>query len=366
MFKKFILILSLFIFGCSGDDIVKASNDASIDSTTDIQMNDSSTDVQQNFDGHLETSFTHLDAGHWDGNFDFKSPSTSPINYYGGKVMINPIDIYFIYYGDWSKNKQTQVILEDLITNLGASDYWKINAQYYQIGSGINRNLPNGIKPDILQDSGIDSSDIKLYATSIIKLAKTFNVEYTHGKSISESEIQLIIAETLLSNNLQPNENSIYIVLTSGDVNEGGWWGFGALYCAYHSRVSVNGINIKYAFVGDMSLRFEDACSVRSAYEESGFANSPNGDWSADEMASTLIHELSEISNDPDPFIPYIAWQNADGYESADNCAWVYSQLYITNNNSVANVRIGNRDFLIQELWDINLPDGGQGCALFH
>jgi hypothetical protein len=76
-------------------------------------------------------------------------------------------------------------------------------------------------------------------------------------------------------------------------------------------------------------------------------------------MASVLSHEFEETTSDPD----LNAWYDAQGQENADKCAWTFGSQYQAPNGARANMRLGNRDFLIQQNW-VN-ADGG-GCALSY
>ena len=52
------------------------------------------------------------------------------ITYHGGPVMLGTVNIYYIWYGNWSGNSAT-TILTDFITSLGGSPYENINTTYY-------------------------------------------------------------------------------------------------------------------------------------------------------------------------------------------------------------------------------------------
>src|SRR5262249_6185761 len=65
--------------------------------------------------------------------------------------------------------------------------------------------------------------------------------------------------------------------------------------------------------------------------------------------ASVIAHEVEETVTDPE----LNAWTG----ENADMCAWTFGTEY-TSNGARANVRLGNRDFLIQRNW-VN-ADGGR------
>jgi hypothetical protein len=70
-------------------------------------------------------------------------------------------------------------------------------------------------------------------------------------------------------------------------------------------------------------------------------------------MASVIAHELEETVTDPQ----LNAWYDAVGKEDADKCAWMFGDTYPVPNGSSANMRLGSRDFLIQQNW-VNVSGG--------
>ena len=353
MLKKVLSVISLLsvLNGCAGDDLAvqpAIEHDAALDVAKD-----------SNSDAHHPPQ---LDSGFWDGNFNYQLPDNSYITYNGGPVLTNPINVYFIWYGDWSQKSATASILHDLISNVGASDYYKTNTVYYQVGNSF-----------AFGDAGLDADEAsapdqsKHFVTNNVQFVGDLYVNYTHGTAFSDSDISTIVAETLQVSNIIPNENNVYFVLTSVDVrvysNIDIFHGFCTTYCGFHNDTIINGIDTKYAFVGDVE-QCPDLCSAKYEYQDAGFMSPPNGDWSADGMASVVMHELSEAVTDPEP-INNPAWQALDGFENGDMCAWYYGPLYLTKNGSVANTHIAQRDYLLQQIWTI-YADGGQGCALLH
>ena len=104
-----------------------------------------------------------------------------------------------------------------------------------------------------------------------------------------------------------------------------------------------------WSFVGDAATQCSSSCMEQTT--------SPNGDAGADGMVSVLAHELEEAVTDPD----LNAWYDRRGAENADKCAWTFGATYTTNNGSLANMKLGQRDFLIQQNW-VNAAGGY--CAL--
>jgi len=74
-------------------------------------------------------------------------------------------------------------------------------------------------------------------------------------------------------------------------------------------------------------------------------------------MASVIAHELEEAVTDPD----LNAWWDTNGAENADKCAWTFGTTYAAPNGSSANMKIGCRDYLIQQNW---VNQGSGFCAL--
>ena len=71
-----------------------------------------------------------------------------------------------------------------------------------------------------------------------------------------------------------------------------------------------------------------------------------------DELASVIAHEMEEAATDPQ----LSAWYDSSGLENADKCAWTFGTTY-TANGALANMKLGNREFLIQRNW-VNASGG--------
>jgi Phosphate-induced protein 1 conserved region len=240
------------------------------------------------------------------------------IFYHGGPVMLGTVNLYYIWYGNWSGNSAT-TILTDLAQNLGGSPYENINSTYYD-GSGT-------------------------HVTGAIHYAGSTTDNYSQGTSLSDAQIQTVVSDSIASNRLPKDTNGIYFVLTSADVTASS--GFCTQYCGWHDHGTIAGSDIKYSFVGN-----PDRCP--SSCEEQTVG--PNGNAGADGMASIIAHESEEAISDPD----LNAWYDRRGYENADKCAWTFGTTY-TVNGALANVKLGSRDYLIQRNW---VNAGGGYCAM--
>ena len=243
------------------------------------------------------------------------------ITYHGGPLLDvegknAPVNIYYIWYGNWSGNTAVN-ILTDLANTIAPSPYFNINTTYTD-GSGA-------------------------HVVNTAHFAGSTTDNYSRGTALSDSAIQAIVSSAIASGALGPKDpNGVYFVLTSKDVNETS--GFCTVYCGWHTNGTISGTDIKYAFIGN-----PDRCPLACT----NGTPAPNGNVGADGMASIIAHELEEAVTDPD----LNAWYDFRGQENADKCAWTFGSTYTTSNGGVANMQLGNRDFLIQQNW-VNASGG--------
>jgi len=303
MFKKLLLISSLLMASCASD---YSEPTGTVSSELDVRA-DGKGAVVRNFNEN-----TAKGGGHGPGG----GSKGSGIFYHGGPVMLGTVKVYTVWYGNWAGNTAT-TILPDFITNLSGSPYFNINTTYYDGNSNtVSGNL-------VLAGSTTDS--------------------YSLGTNLTDLGVQMVVENAISNGSLPQDQNGIYLVLTSADVNETS--GFCTSYCGWHYFTASG---LKYSFVGNPD-RCPSACSTQSV--------SPNGNAGADGMASIIAHEIEEAVTDP----LLNAWYDRRGYENADKCAWKFGTTYTAANGSQANVHLGSRDYLIQQNW-VNAGSGG--CAM--
>src|SRR5947208_10148171 len=243
------------------------------------------------------------------------------ISYHGGPVILGTTHIYYIWYGNWSGNTANS-ILTNFAQSVGGSPYFNINTTYY---NGSNTHVSNSVQ----------------YVNSV-------NDNYSHGTSLSDSAIQDVVAGAISSGGLPYDTNAVYFVLTSADVTASS--GFCTQYCGWHTHGTLNGFDIKYAFIGNPD-RCPSACEAQST--------GPNGNAGADGMASIIVHELEEATTDPD----LNAWYDTRGQENADKCAWTFGTVQTAPNGAAYNMTLGSMNYLIQRNW---VNANGGFCALSY
>jgi len=241
---------------------------------------------------------------------------STAILYHQGPVLLGKVPIYVIYYGEVPAG--TQTIVDDFLTNLGGSHQFDVNTTYYDLQSSITGNLYH---PVIATDN------------------------LSQGASLSSKSIPKII-QAAIANGLKADSTGVYFVITAPDVKVSG---FCTSFCAYHTRTTINGTDIKYALVPDPG----QACNgCDGNFFLSGTTTTPNGDIGADEMTDSIMHELSETVTDPD----LNAWYTSNGQENGDLCNFKYGTTYTAKNGSTANAQLGGRDYLIQTIWENASP----------
>jgi hypothetical protein len=241
------------------------------------------------------------------------------INYNGGAVMHGTVNVYFIWYGDWTQDLNAAAILNTWASTIGGTPYENINTTY-----------------------GDNSGNV----SGLVFLAGSTSVpSTTFGASLGDSNIASIVSNALTSHALPTDSNGVYFVLTAPGVSETS--GFLSQYCGWHTYGTFGSANIKYAFVGDAGN--QSGCSVQ-------FNKSPNNDPPIDAMISVMSHELEETISDPN----LNAWYDQAGEENADLCAWNFGQESTAPNGSSYNMTFGGHNYLIQQNW---LNANGGLCA---
>jgi hypothetical protein len=247
-------------------------------------------------------------------------PAGNGISYHSGPVMLGTTKMYYIWYGNWSGNAAVN-ILTDLANNIGGSPYYNIQTTYYN-GAGAK-------------------------VSNAVQYGGATTVAYPYGTNLTDANIQTIVSNAITTNALPKDANGVYFVLTSADVTATS--GFCTQYCGWHTHATIGGTDIKYSFVGDLT-RCPSGCQDQPV--------GPNGASGGDGMASIVAHELVEAVSDPD----LNAWYDNRGYENADKCAWTFGTTY-TANGALANVKLGTRDYLIQQNW---LNANGGSCKMAY
>jgi hypothetical protein len=267
------------------------------------------------------------------------APKDNGIQYHGGPIMddANGVNVYFIWYGDWSKDTAAQTIVTDFIKHLGGSPYAAINTTYYDMEPG-----PTG------------TNVVKDWVTTGIHYMGSASDNYSRGVNLTDQDVGFVLENAVFGGSLPLDHNGVYVVITSADVQETS--GFCTQYCAWHGwdNTATND-NLLLAFVGN-----PEQCPNNCAWFS--VPPTPNNNVGADGMVNMIAHETEEAVSDP---FGTSWWSNSVGAPSAgeneDLCAWTFGKTYNLPNGSYANMKLGDRQYLIQRNW-VNAEGGF--CAL--
>lgn len=249
------------------------------------------------------------------GGATVRAARTVSMRYHGGPIMLGTINLYVIWYGNWAGNSALTLI-PGFLGTLSDSPYWNINKTYY------------------------DSQNLKI--SGFLAYGGATSVSYPYGTSLTDAQIQQVVADAIGGNKFPKDPNGIYFVLTSADVTASS--GFCTQYCGWHTHATIGGSDIKYSFVGN-----PDRCITSCAAQ----STSPNGNPGADGMISIIAHEAEEAATDPD----LNAWYDTRGAENADKCAWTFGTLLTASNGSKYNMTLGGINYLVQQNW-VNTGSG--------
>lgn len=263
------------------------------------------------------------------------TPTTlaSPV-YQGGPVMHGTTNVHLIWYGDnWGDNTAMQII-PDFLNSLGGSPYYDINTTYWDEAGSVSNALvlsDQYLVPAIL----FDDPNETLGTSSVLDLVRAVYP--------------------------QAEKNGVYLVLGDPTVREHGDF---INSCGWHhnsSYYSRDYQDIKFAWIsglrsGEVLADGKTPCSAQPI--------SPNGNAIADAMVSIIAHEIDEMVTDP----MLNAWGGHPlrDAENGDLCAWRFGRVYRTENGSLANIKLGGRDYLVQENWANVFTDQGGGCTMAY
>jgi len=250
------------------------------------------------------------------------------INYNGGPVLKgNPVPIYIIWYGTWtnttgSNTLATQTLIQTFLSSsaLGGSSYEAINTTYGDNTGNVSGHL-NFVQATT--DTG------------------------SQGTRLRNANITSAITAKLTSGALPTDPNGVYLFITSSNVKESG---FCTQFCGFHTHQTINGADIKWAFIGNT-----DQCPSGCEIQSTGPNSPATGVGGADGMANVITHETEEAITDPD----LNAWFDSSGNEDADKCNFKFGPTQTAANGARFNQTFGGHNWMIQMEWE---NSRGGGC----
>lgn len=258
--------------------------------------------------------------------------TNTKILYHDGPTFKSNVNLYIIWYGSWllqqpGNDGYTQQIVTDFVSNIGGTQYFLINREY----------------PDA---SGVGPSGALIYT------AATTDWLYLYGSDLNPLGMQGVVTDAVTTGGLQADPNGIYLIVASSDVasTSTGFCTFNTP--PHHGAFLLNGVRLHYGFVGNPRR-----CPLPGAPQLTWPEPTPNDDFAGDGIVNKIAAVLSAIVTNPTGS----GWFDRYGFENSTKCQASFGPTYPASNGSNANIRLGQRDYLIQQNW-VNARKGY--CAM--
>lgn len=264
---------------------------------------------------------------------------TSKMLYHDGPVLPGIRNIYMIWYGCWADNcgfagdTKTMSLVSDFLISIGNSRYAQINSTYTDA-------------------SGQPAASSFIYGGDLI------DGSYSHFLDLSQSDMVSLISKYVNNFQLPQDPNGIYVIVSSADVASTGTGFCTPSAPPFHGQGIVNGSIVRYIFLGNPKR-----CPSVAGPQFSLSGPTPNDTYAGDVLVSNLAHALNGTVTNP----AGNGWFDRYGLENTDKCQDAlgnpaFGPTYLTANGARANVRMGSRDYLIQQNW---VNDRKARCAMF-
>jgi hypothetical protein len=168
-----------------------------------------------------------------------------------------------------------------------------------------------------------------------------------------------IAAEAMrASQHFKNDPQATYIILTPPSTIATGQ----PVYCGYHTQTSsVDGLGnpyrIQYAFIPWLNENWPGVGTSGCGMHFINASSNAFGNGIFDGWSIVTGHEYSEAVTDPDNFLSVQdGWNDAQGSENEDKCAW---------DPASANITLGGHFYAVQPMWSNESNDAtGNGCVL--
>lgn len=243
-------------------------------------------------------------------NYSIGPRTRYKVEYHNGVVSLGSVRIYFIFYGGFQDQDPVAQVLTDFAASVNGTGYAMMNSVY----------------PDL---SGAAHTGSILWGRNTVD-------PYSRGASLSESDLPVVVQNSIANGALPLDSNGLYVVVGSSDITLPG---LGQTFCALHGRTSYAGTGVSYAFLGHPAIS-PGSCALQ--------LSGPSGNWAADAQVYLLGVEFSNFI--VNPWVTN-GWFDRIGLEPADKCAWDMGPTYQAPNGALANLELGGRHYLVPRLW---------------
>ena len=292
--------------------------------------------------------------------------------YHGGSLGPGAIGIekkpavYLVFWGpEWASGFTTndsdgkafssntlRNYVRSFFAGVGGTPWAGVQTQYC-------RNVPAGTT----SCKGIPGADFITNPTNQLKGT------WTDASAVPPDIITLGLAENLVDDPIATeasradahfgyNPNATYIILTPPSTIGTGQ----PVYCGYHTQTtSVDGYGnnhtLQYSFIPFLNMNWPGLGTGGCGMHFVNKTSNAFGNGIFDGYSIVTGHEYAEAVTDPDNFLSnQDGWNDAQGSENGDKCAWVAT---------TSNISAGGHLFAVQPMWSNEAFDAGKnGCAL--
>ncbi len=291
--------------------------------------------------------------------------------YHGGNAGQGAIGVetkpavYVIYWGpQWASGFTTP---DTNGTMYSSQTLQKYNNTFY---SSVGGTRWAGVQTQYCKNVSVDTTSCKgvagaQYVTNPIHQLKGV---WTDPTPVPSDIIALGLAENLVddpiameamraSAHFNYDPQATYMIFTQPTTIATGQ----PVYCGYHTQTtSVDGLGnpyrIQYAFIPFLNMNWPGIGTSGCGMHNVNATSDAFGHGVFDGYSIVGGHEYAEAVTDPDNFASVQdGWNDAQGSENGDKCAWYHTQ----------NVTLGATSFAVQPLWSNEAFDAGKdGCQV--
>ncbi|CAO3627775.1 unnamed protein product [Mucor hiemalis] len=243
----------------------------------------------------------------------------------GGGILQDKVNVYVIFYGNWSstQSKQDQATFLNFVDNISTSPWFSLFKQYTDANGKA--------------------------VTGPLNLAAAVNDAGSHQLNLTTTIHKQIVSDAVNSGYLSPtnriDNNGIYVIMGGPDVGD-------AHFCRNNCGYNSYSDEFQYMFIGHPSL-CPDKCMPQI-----NKAASPNNSPAIDAAITIFSHELQDTLTDPRGNAWVIKSQNGLDIELADFCSSEGTSLEQFGNLTTGqagsyNLEVAGGKYLVQTIFDL-------------
>ena len=298
---------------------------------------------------------------------------TNDLIYHGGNLGDGAIGIqkkpavYLIYWGpEWANgfttpdNATGQLYSSKTLQNYVSSFFGDVGGSPW---AGVQTQYCRNVLAGTTSCAGLPGADFITNPTQQLKGV------WTDPTPVLADIVTLGLAQNLVddpiaaeamraSAHFKYDPNATYIVLTPPSTIGTGQ----PAYCGYHTQTtSIDGYGnpyrIEYAFIPFQNMDWPGLGTGGCGQHFVNATSDAFGNGIFDGYSMVVGHEYAEAVTDPDNYFSnQDGWNDAQGSENGDKCAWAANSQ---------NITLGGHQFAVQPMWSNEAFDAGKdGCVL--